>query len=116
MPILQTFSLIFCFIICVTLIFLILIQSSKGGGLGMFGGGSANTAFGASTMDIVTKLTWWLVLGFFLFAIIAAISFSEGGIPEIQEVKNIQTPETQNKTDKEGQAPAQELNIKKKSK
>ena len=81
MIIFQSLTLIFCFITCVFLIFLILIQSSKGGSLGMFGGGSANTAFGVSTMDVVTKLTWWLVLVFFVLAILAAISFSEGGVP-----------------------------------
>ena len=78
MEILQTFSLVLCAIICILLILVVLVQGGKSGSMGIFGGGSANTAFGASTMDVVTKFTWWLAVAFFCIAILSAISFAEG--------------------------------------
>ncbi len=67
------------------MIFLILIQSGKGGSVGIFGGTGSNTAFGASTMDVVTKLTWWLAAAFFTFSILAAVAFADGGPPSTEK-------------------------------
>ena len=78
MAILQTLSIVFSVIVCALLLFLILIQSGKGGSIGIFGGASSTTPFGASTMDVVTKFTWWLTAAFFAFAILAALAFAEG--------------------------------------
>lgn len=45
-------------IICVLLMFVILIQKGRGGGLsGAFGGAGAHTAFGAKTGDVFTWIT-----------------------------------------------------------
>ena len=77
--ILQTFSLILSALVCFLLVFLILMQAGKGGSMGIFGGGGSNTAFGASTMDVVTKFTWWLAAAFFALAILAAVAFADGG-------------------------------------
>ena len=97
MQILQTFSIVFSIIICLVLIFLILIQSGKSGGLGIFGGGGSSTPFGVSTVDVVTKLTWWLVGLFFVVAILTAIAFAEGGPRvETQPVLNPATPSDAN--------------------
>ena len=85
MAILQTFSLFFSVIVCLFMIFLILIQSGKGGSVGIFGGTGSNTAFGASTMDVVTKLTWWLAAAFFTFSILAAVAFADGGPPSTEK-------------------------------
>ena len=78
MQVLQIVILAIFFIVCGVLIFLILIQSGRGGGLGVLGGGGSQSAFGSSTMDVVTKATWW-ALGFFVLAVLAAIAFSDTG-------------------------------------
>ena len=82
MQVLQLVILGIFFIVCAVLIFLILIQSGRGGGLGVLGGGGSQSAFGSSTMDVVTKATWWGALGFFVLAVLAAIAFSDTG-PEL---------------------------------
>ena len=105
MQILQTFSIVFSIIICLVLVFLILIQSGKSGGLGIFGGGGSSTPFGVSTVDVVTKLTWWLVGLFFVVAILTAIAFAEGG-PRVEAptILNPATPRDANNgnTEKSG--------------
>ena len=77
MEIFQVFAIVSSIIVCLLLIFLVLIQSGKGGGMGLFGGAGSNTAFGASAMDVVSKATWWLAAAFFGFSILAAVAFSE---------------------------------------
>jgi preprotein translocase subunit SecG len=49
-------------LICVMLVFIILIQNPKGGGVdSTFGGQSANQMFGAArSVDFIEKLTWGL--------------------------------------------------------
>ena len=99
MQILQTLSIVFSIIVCLLLLFLILIQSGKGGSIGIFGGGSSSTAFGASTMDVVTKFTWWLAAAFFAFAILAALAFAEGTPsldPEQNELRGLGDVDTNN--------------------
>ena len=61
--------------------------------MGIFGGGSSSTPFGASTMDVVTKFTWWLAAAFFVFAILAALAFAEGtpsvpSTPSLEQKQN----------------------------
>lgn len=58
------------------MVLLILLQSGKGGSLGIMGGGG-NTQYGASTMDIVTKLTYYAGAAFFTLAVLAAIAFAK---------------------------------------
>ena len=79
MEILQIIIITFFFICCAILIFLIMIQTGKGGGLGMFGGGSSSTTFGSSTIDVVTKATWYGCAAFFILAILAAVAFADSG-------------------------------------
>jgi preprotein translocase subunit SecG len=93
MQLLQTLVLILFFLCCGILIFLVMIQSGKGGSVGIFGGGGSGTPFGASTMDVVTKATWWATGLFFLLAILAAISFADSG-PTIGDRVNT-VPETE---------------------
>ncbi len=82
MQILQTLILVLFFIACAILIFLVMIQSGKGGSVGIFGGGGSTTPFGASTMDVVTKATWWMAGIFFVLALAAAVAFADSG-PQI---------------------------------
>lgn len=79
MQILQTLVLILFFLVCAVLIFLVMIQSGKGGSVGIFGGGGSGTPFGSSTMDVVTKATWWMTGTFFILALLAAIAFADSG-------------------------------------
>lgn len=57
-----------------------MIQSGKGGGMGMLGGGGSNTAFGSSTIDIVEKATWYGAIFFFFLAVLAALAFANTGL------------------------------------
>lgn len=76
MEIVQYIVVISFLIVCFVLIFFILIQSGKGGSLGILGGSASNTPFGASTMDIVEKITWWGIVLFFILSLISAIFFA----------------------------------------
>lgn len=57
------------------LMFIVLIQNPKGGGVdSTFGGTGANQVFGASrSTDMVEKLTWGLATLLFILCIITAI-------------------------------------------
>ena len=77
MFILQVIIITAFFITCGVLIFLVMIQSGKGGGLNVFGGGGSNTTFGTSTMDVVTKATWYAGAAFFGLSILAAVAFAD---------------------------------------
>ena len=82
MEILQSVIVILFFVTCAVLIFLVLIQSGKGGSMGIMGGGGSQSAFGSSTVDVVEKATWYAGVAFFVLAILAAIAFADGG-PDI---------------------------------
>ena len=57
--------------LCVVLVFLILLQDVKGGGLaGALGGGAVQSAFGGRSAESITKLTAWVVLIFFLLILV----------------------------------------------
>jgi preprotein translocase subunit SecG len=61
-------------LICVMLVFIILIQNPKGGGVdSTFGGQSANQMFGAArSVDFIEKLTWGLAGALFALCIFAS--------------------------------------------
>jgi len=68
-------------IIAILLIFVILLQASKGGGLaGSFGGsGQFGTVFGTRrTADFLSKFTWWLGGSLMVLAIIVNLFFLSG--------------------------------------
>lgn len=57
--------------VSVLLIFVILIQKGKGGGLSAaFGGGAAQSLLGTKTTDMITKFTIGLVIVFLLLAVL----------------------------------------------
>ncbi|MFN0064973.1 MAG: preprotein translocase subunit SecG [Chlamydiales bacterium] len=75
-------SLILCFVI--------LIQESKSSGLGAsFGGDSGDSLFGASTPEILKKITGWLAVVFLGGCVL--LSFWTGAIGRIKEKKSVQT-------------------------
>ena len=56
--------------ICVFLIFLVLSQDVKGGGLaGALGGATVQSAFGGRSAQSITKLTAWMALVFLLLVL-----------------------------------------------
>jgi preprotein translocase subunit SecG len=63
------------------LIFFILIQNPKGGGIdSTFGGSQANQLFGASgSTEIVEKITWGLAAALFILCIVASLMVSNIG-------------------------------------
>ena len=73
-------------IVAALLIFVILIQNSKGGGLdATFGGGQANQMFGAAkSTDFVEKATWFLAAAMFILCIMATYAVGGGTGSEIE--------------------------------
>lgn len=69
-----------CAIISVFLIIIVLMQSSKGGGLaGTFGGAGMGTVFGTRrTADFLSRATWWLGGILALLTIITNLFFLPG--------------------------------------
>jgi preprotein translocase subunit SecG len=68
--------LVFCSVI---LIFLVLIQRGKGGGLaGAFGGMGGSSAFGTKAGDIFTKITMWVAGTWILLAMALVLLVNSG--------------------------------------
>jgi preprotein translocase subunit SecG len=73
MGILMIVLSIILLLLCVFLVFLVLSQDAKGGGLaGALGGGTVQTAFGGRSAESIVKLTTYVAIGFFLLIIIMA--------------------------------------------
>ena len=60
----QNVVLIIHLLLAVTLIGLVLLQRSEGGGLGMGGGGGGGAMSGRAAASAMTKLTWILAIAF----------------------------------------------------
>lgn len=67
-------------IVSLSLILVVLIQNSKGGGVdATLGGSQANQLFGAAkSADFIEKLTWYLAAALFVLCIAATIIASSG--------------------------------------
>lgn len=85
---------------CVVLIFLVLIQLPKkdaGAGLA-FGGGAADTLFGAGSGNALTKLTKYFAVGLFVLALLLGYaeerlnSSGAGGFEKALQQKQTQAP------------------------
>ncbi|MDR3608982.1 MAG: preprotein translocase subunit SecG [Ignavibacteriaceae bacterium] len=79
-------------LISVFLIIMVLLQSSKGGGLaGTFGGGNMGSMFGTRrTADFLSKATWWLGGSLAALALIINLFFLPGKSSENQRESIIQ--------------------------
>ena len=64
MSILLSISTVLFVILCILLIIIILLQSDKSAGMGILGG-SSQSAFGSSTVDVITKITA-IMVGLFM--------------------------------------------------
>ena len=77
MEIIRSILLAFEVIVCLLLIGIILIQRSKGGGLGVaFGGGGGEQLFGSRTGNVLTKGTVILAVAFFVNTVLLAMMSS----------------------------------------
>jgi len=86
MQILGTILNIFFVIVCILLIILILMQSGRSSGIGLFGGSASQSAFGAGSADVLTKITAILVAVFMLSGIgMALIKSRENSMQKVQE-------------------------------
>jgi len=101
--------MIFIILVSIFLMFIVLIQSSKGGGLaGTFGGSDASMMFGVRrTSDFLIKLTSVLAAIFLLFSLVTniIINKSAGNVESIIQQNGQQFPTQQVPTD---MAPQQE--------
>lgn len=73
---------------CMFLVLVVLIQPGKSGGLGAFGGGSAQQVFGGrGAGNVLTKITWVTASTFFVTSIALAYLSSSTGDTLEQAVK-----------------------------
>lgn len=73
-------------IMSVLIVILVLLQDSKGGAMGVFGGGSSNTVFGASGgTNVLVKITTYLAIVFAVTSIVLANKTSTGGSSAVDD-------------------------------
>lgn len=105
--------MLFIIIVAILLMGIVLIQSSKGGGLaGTFGGSDASMMFGVRrTTDFLIKLTSVLAAIFMLFSLVTNIIINKGNgsVESIIQQNNSQNqfPQQQVPTQIPGQTPDQ---------
>ena len=77
------FFVVIHILVCLALVFVVLLQSGRGGGLaGVFGGGAAQTLFGGrGAATFLSKATAWLAIAFMLMSILLAVLSSRRGGP-----------------------------------
>src|SRR5512145_1200777 len=75
------FFVVIHILICIALVFVVLLQSGRGGGMaGVFGGGAAQTLFGGrGAATFLSKATAWLALAFMVMSILLAVLSTRGG-------------------------------------
>jgi len=101
MEILSTLLTITFVVVAAILMLVILMQSSRSSGMGLFGG-SSQSAFGASSGDILTKITGYLTAIFLILALglaylkskESALTTVKGGIKTEQTGTTGETPVT----------------------
>ena len=80
MGVLITILTISLFVICLSLIGLILVQQGKGGGLaGVFGGGGVEQAFGTRAATLAQKATAVLAVLFLVLTIVLGLMINRRG-------------------------------------
>ena len=68
-------AFLFLFVLCGLLaILLVMLQSSKGGGLASMLGGGSDTLLGGSAMSLISKVTLWSFILFFVLAVCVGLS------------------------------------------
>lgn len=83
--------IIIALVLCVLLVFSVLIQNPKGGGLSGTFGGAANQIFGYKrSTDDIERITWGLVIAVFVLSLTSS-AFK----PTATQESNIVTPQAQ---------------------
>lgn len=96
-PFIMNLIVLLWVFIAIALIFIILIQKGRGGGLSSaFGGGTAGSLLGTKTTDWLTKVTIGIVLAFLLLAVVMNMYYKPKLSDQLQESDNVNTtvPET----------------------
>ena len=73
MAALSIILLVLFVLVSLALIFIVSIQSEDNSGLGGVFGGSSESAFGGQTNKVINKITAWLVVAFFVLAVLIGI-------------------------------------------
>lgn len=82
-------------LVAIALIGIILIQDPKGGSAGMFGGGGANSVFGATgAPTFLTTLTKWLAAIFAVNCILIALVLKQGTSGSVTDKLSADAPIT----------------------
>lgn len=108
MTIVRSILLVVEVLCSLMLIGLILLQKSKGGGLGTaFGGGGSDSVFGARTGNVLTKATIVLGLVFLLNTLVLGIMFSRKAVADSALDRELmkETPQEQPASPPAQQAP-----------
>ena len=72
-------------IVCILLVFIVLLQKGRGGGLaGAFGGAGGQSAFGSKTGDVFTVVTICFAAVFLFLAVIMSLNYKADQYQEIQ--------------------------------
>lgn len=80
-------------LVCFLLIFIVMLQKGRGGGLsGAFGGAGGHSAFGSKTGDVFTWITGGLVLLFITLAVVANWVFVPETFQGVPEPAAVSTP------------------------
>ena len=83
-------------IVCAILCFVILIQESKGAGLGSsFGGEASDSLFGTSTADVLKKFTGWMAVIFFSACIVLSLWTTSMGRTKINSAPEFTVEQSQ---------------------
>lgn len=77
MGILITTILVLFILNSLFLIFLVMVQTGKNSGMGSILGGSSSTVFGASSADIMTKITRGTAISFIVFSLLLSFLFAK---------------------------------------
>ncbi|MGX8685875.1 MAG: preprotein translocase subunit SecG [Spirochaetales bacterium] len=73
MAVLSIILIVLFVAVSLMLIFIVAIQSEDNAGLGGVFGGGSETAFGGQTNKVINKITAWLVVAFFVLAVLIGI-------------------------------------------
>lgn len=80
MTFIYFFALTLFMLLCLLLCLVILMQESKGGGLGAaFGGEASESIFGTSTADVLKQFTAWLGAIFLISCVVLSLWTSAMG-------------------------------------
>ena len=97
-------------LVSLMMIFIILIQKGKGGGLSAaFGGGGAQSLLGTKTTDWVTKFTIGLVIVFLLLAVLMSKFYRPKLSDDLMETGTVNTANTNPGTTDPGDEPTADI-------